>query len=141
MGEGILRSLLESEGVRTVEVASAGTADIPTIPASPLARDVAAAHGIDLSDHRSRHLTAEAAMASDLILAMTREHLSWIIGIAPEVGDRAFLLSEYADGKDIDIPDPIGGPLVEYETVYDMIENLLRRGLPRIVEAAGEKGR
>lgn len=141
MGEGILRSLLESESVRGVEVASAGTVDIPTIPASPLARDVAAAHGIDLSDHRSRHLTAEAAVASDLILAMTREHLDWIIGIAPDVGDRAFLLSEYADGKDIDVPDPIGGPLVEYETVYDMIENLLRRGLPRIVEAAGEKGR
>jgi len=138
MGEGILRSLIED---RSVSVASAGTADIPTIPASPLARDVADAHGVDLSGHRSRYLTPGIAAGSDLILAMAREHLDAIARLAPKAAARAHLLSEYADGSDIDVPDPIGGPLEEYETVYEMIESLLHHALPRIVQEAEEKDR
>jgi len=135
MAEGILRSLVADE--RGIVVRSAGTSGIDGMPASPLAREVSATHGVDLSGHRSRGLTERLATGWDLILGMTRDHVDRIEEAAPLCRGRIFLLSEFADGSDVDVPDPIGGPREEYEQVFEMTERYIRAALPRIMAMAG----
>lgn len=136
MAEGILRSLVAAR--RGIRVGSAGTAEIDGMPASPLARQVSAEHGVDISGHRSRGLAGRLATGWDLVLGMTREHVDHVERTAPTYRGRVFLLSEFADGSDVDVPDPIGGPREEYEEVYETIERYLEAALPRITSMAGE---
>jgi len=74
----------------------------------------------------------------DLVLAMTRAHGEHIASVDPEAAGRTFLLSEFADGGDVDVPDPIGAPREEYESVFEMMESYLKRALPAIMKLAGE---
>ena len=64
---------------------------------------------------------------------MTEMHVDELRARFPEAGDRIHLLSLYADGSDVDVPDPIGGPVEEYESAYRMIEGYLTSALPKIV--------
>jgi protein-tyrosine-phosphatase len=164
MAEGILRSLIrgslsevDSGGgsrpgaseadasgfgdtdAESVFVFSAGTAGLAGFPASDHALGVAAEHGIDISGHLSRALTARTIDRADLILAMTGAHVDRILAESPSAIGRTFLLSEYADGTADDIPDPMGGSRRDYETVFQMLDAYLRNALPRILDAAGEK--
>lgn len=58
--------------------------------------DAAAGLGLDLSDHRSRALTADLLRVdgADLVLTMTREHLRHVVALDPAVWPRAFTLKE-----------------------------------------------
>jgi protein-tyrosine-phosphatase len=143
MAEGILRSLLSelghpAEGPDGVRVMSAGTAGLTGFPASDLARAVAESHGVDISGHLSRALTDDIVERADLILTMTRSHLDRVAAEWPEASSRTFLLSEFANGSDEDIADPMGGPRKAYGAAYDTIEEYLRLALPRILESAAE---
>jgi len=138
MAEGILRSMLPSDR-DDVEVRSAGTAGIDGMPATKEAIEVAAAHGVDISGHASTALTRELLGRSDLVLALAAHHLGSVTDIDPGVRTRSYLLSEFADGSQEDVPDPIGASVAEYEKVYDMIERYLRDSLGRVVMLADRK--
>lgn len=137
MAEGYLRARLEDEPGDFV-VASAGTAMIEGAPATTHAVDVCARRGVDISSHRSSGVTLEAMDGFDLVLAMTQEHQRWLERFSPDNADKVHLLSEYADGSDVDVPDPIGGELEEYESVFEMLARLIDAAVPRIVDAARE---
>jgi protein-tyrosine phosphatase len=82
-------------------VRSAGTADLR----APMDRNTiaaAAAIGLDLGDHRARHLTKEilATDGADLVLTMTREHLRHVVGMDPSAWPRTFTLKEFARRAD-----------------------------------------
>jgi protein-tyrosine-phosphatase len=141
MAEGILKSLLLSQGrgAGAVRVLSAGTAGLAGFPATDFATSVAEEHGIDVSGHLSRALTRDVIERADLILAMTRSHADRILAGSPEASGRTFLLSEYAEGRVVDVPDPMGGPRADYERAYEMIEAFLRHALPRILKTVGEE--
>ncbi len=87
MAEVIARSRAAELGWDHVEVRSAGIAAFPGAPASVGAVRAASKHGLDLSDHASAPLTAEAAREADLILTMSPTHLMRVIelggGTAP----------------------------------------------------------
>ncbi len=140
MGEGILRELVRRSGAGGVEVGSAGTLGIVGAPATDEAVDVARTHGVDILGHVSSAVTSESLSSADVILAMTELHVDEMVAGFPEAKDRTALLSVYADGSDVDVPDPIGGPVEEYESVYRMIEGFLTSALPKIV-AASRDGR
>lgn len=137
MAEGILRALIS--GGAEVQAGSAGTANIEGMPATPEAVEVCREHGIDISSHLSRGFDRRLAAESDIIFGMTGLHICQILAVAPEVQRRTYLLSEFADGSDIDVPDPIGAPTEEYEKVYEMLADFMRKSLARIV-ALAEKG-
>jgi protein-tyrosine-phosphatase len=132
MGEGVLRDLIHRSGTAGIEVASAGTLGIVGAPATDEAVQVARAHGVDISEHRSSALTARSVSEADVILAMTAMHVAEVVSRFPEARERTTLLSVYADGSDVDVPDPIGGPVGEYESAYGMIEGYLKNALPKI---------
>jgi len=50
-----------------------------------------------------------------------------------------YLLSEFADGSQEDVPDPIGAGEDEYERVYGMLERFLSASLGRILMLAERK--
>jgi protein-tyrosine-phosphatase len=63
-------------------------------PPRPEAIAVMAGHGLDISGHRSRRVTAQDLEAADLTLAMARENLRHAVVTAPAVWPRAFTLRE-----------------------------------------------
>src|SRR5262245_45150403 len=76
-------------------VTSAGIADV-VAPLDPNTVAVAAAAGLDLTDHRPRRLTADivATDGADLILGMAREHVRHVAALDPTVWLRTFTLKE-----------------------------------------------
>jgi protein-tyrosine phosphatase len=91
-------------------VMSAGLAAYPGDLAASAAREIAHAHGMDLSTHRSRPLNPEIAAQADQIICMTRSHLTALVDHYPSLGCTPRLLS--CTGEDLS--DPVG----QDETVY-----------------------
>jgi protein-tyrosine-phosphatase len=77
----------------SVEVSSAGLLDAGrAVP--PEVQEVMAPYGIDLSEHRSRRLTAEMLQGSDLIIGMGRRHVQEVVLLDPPCWPQAFKLKE-----------------------------------------------
>jgi protein-tyrosine-phosphatase len=135
MAEVIARRRIAELGLEHVDVQSAGVAAFGGAPASDGAVRVVAAHGLDLSRHRARQLSAQEAAGADLILTMTAEHLMRVIELG--AGERAALLTSYAGGHPdgfpaSSIPDPVGGPDEEYEETFQLLEDTIGRALERL---------
>lgn len=74
-------------------VASAGLLESSN-SASMHGVEILGERGIDLSEHRSRTMSAAMLLGVDLILAMAREHVREAVVLAPEVWPRTFTLKE-----------------------------------------------
>jgi protein-tyrosine-phosphatase len=94
MAEALLRHEIQSRHVGGVEVGSSGTWAIEGSPATSEAIRVMRELGINLRDHRSRHLTREQLHWADLVVAMTSVHVREIGDVAPEVLPKVRLLKE-----------------------------------------------
>lgn len=117
-----------------LEVDSAGTGALTGMPATPHAVTAMQRRGLDLSGHRSRSvhdLGEDGLKGYDLVLTMTRAHRDGLRVLYPDLRDRIFTLGEYA-GRHGDVPDPIGGPLAEYEKTAAALEESLRAAIERI---------
>jgi protein-tyrosine-phosphatase len=113
MAEAIAREALGRAGP-PVEVESAGIAATDGIPASEGARAVAAEHGLDLSAHRARRLTAALAGSADLVVAMTAGQATAAEGLgAPHV----VMIGP--------IPDPFGSGLGGYRETFSLLAELV----------------
>jgi protein-tyrosine-phosphatase len=141
LAESILRSMLPAGARGTIEVSSAGTARFDGSPATSLAQEVAAAHGLDLSGHRSTAISRSVIGRADLILAMAAEHTDEVLSLAPDAAPRTHLLSELAGEGRKDVPDPMGGTRAEYEAIFETLSTYLRRALPRILGMAKGTGK
>jgi protein-tyrosine phosphatase len=157
MAEALLRRRLP-----TLDVTSAGLLEAGH-PASGGSVRALAARGVDLGEHRSRQLDADAVMDADLVIAMARSHLRDVVVADPSAFGRTFTLRELVrrgevvgparsfagwlalvgegrrtgdllgDDPNDDIADPIGGPDVDYERTAAQIEDLVER-LGRLLE-------
>jgi low molecular weight protein-tyrosine phosphatase len=131
MAAAILQQRLAERGV-DARVTSAGTR-----PWSAGATDPAVAvmgeYGLDISDHQNRHVTRELLEEADLVLGMTRDHLSIAVARDPGARGRTFLVGELARlGAGI-------GPRAESEPVARWAERAadarpLQRPLGRAVD-------
>ncbi len=130
MAEALFRRLLK--GRTDVRVMSAGVHAMGGQPASLHAVEALAEDGVDLSRFRSQPLTESLAEHADLIFAMTRSHLDTIQLLFPEAAEKAFLVREFdpgADGRDLDVPDPIG----QGRGVYFRCRDVLKKALPSLL--------
>lgn len=129
MAEALFRRLLREAGRGgDFRVASAGLSAARGQGATPLAVEVLAEEGVDLSGHRTRPVTEDLVSRADVVVAMTRGHLDTLMMLFPEVADRAYVLREFEpgnDGRDLDLPDPIGLPASVYERCRDVIKGAL----------------
>ncbi|MDD5116430.1 MAG: L-threonylcarbamoyladenylate synthase [Candidatus Omnitrophica bacterium] len=148
MAEAYLKKLLEREGRKDVEVASAGIIALSGSGASAETREVLKKEGIDAAGHRARKVNREILESSDIILVMEPMHESSILQLAPETKNRIFLLREFANGVStgndecirqagtcggkadeagLNIADPAGGSLEFYEDTFNIIKDSVER--------------
>lgn len=126
MAVGTLRSIVGRAGIgHLFEIGSAGTSNSHTgQPPSLLAIEVAARRGYNISDQRSRRLTADDLSHFAYPLAMDRTHLAAMRDLAPSgFADRPQMFLKFAPALDVrDIVDPYGGTVEDYERALDLIE-------------------
>lgn len=139
LAEHLLRHYLAGDAMTaTWRVDSAGAWTEPDLPALPVARQVGAELGVDLSDHRSQRVEDLNLFHYDLILTMERGQRDALRAEYPGVGERIMTLSAATTGYDYDIADPPGHTLAAVRTTAHEIGDLLNRGAQRLVRAVSE---
>ncbi|MDK2798811.1 MAG: protein arginine phosphatase [Clostridiales bacterium] len=142
MAEGLFKKMLEDNGIKDIEVTSAGTAVFFPSGASKHAVEVMKEKGIDLSVHQSKQINDEMIEQADLILTMTVNHQQQLLRICPQAADKIFTLKEFAYGiEDIDVPDisdPFGLPKEYYEQCAKEIYLSLVKVIEKIKSEKGE---
>lgn len=97
--------------------------------ADPLSVEVAAAHGVDMSDHRAQQLVSWMCQAADLILVMEQFQKSEVEERYPWVRGKVFRLGEI--GK-FDIADPYRQSAAAFDASYKAIALGVSNWIPRI---------
>jgi protein-tyrosine-phosphatase len=128
IAEAIARDVIGRSGT-AVEVESAGIAAIDGNPASDRARTVAAEHGLDISAHRARRLTADLAASADLVIAMTAEQAT----VAERLGARDVVMIG-------PIPDPFGRDLAAYRETFSLLADYVPDVLGGLARPEAQQG-
>lgn len=132
---GLLHDRLQRRGLTDWNVASAGTWAIVPRGASRNSVEVMQRNGFDITAHRARMVDDRIIAGADLVLCMEVGHAEALRAEFPDEAHKVFLLSEMVD-QTFSVSDPYGGPLSEYELMYEGIEDLIDSGLDRIIELA-----
>ncbi len=122
MAEVILKDRIQKQGLKGIQVSSAGTWGLEGEPAAKHAIRVCADRGIDLSGHVARRLTREMVEESDLLLAMEMEHFQLVLDLEPEAFSKTRMLSSYGVKQsriDPPIRDPYGRPKKAYVSCFE----------------------
>lgn len=114
MAEGLL-----GQAVPGVKIGSAGISAMVGYGAEPIAIQIMAERGIDISSHRARMLTDELARDADLILVMDEQQKQLLSTQYPYARGKVFRLGE-ADG--LDIADPYRKNAEVFRSVFSLIE-------------------
>lgn len=136
--EGVFRLRLQQAGVEHCLVDSAGTAGWHEGKA-PDSRTCRAARtrGYELGTLRARQFRVEDFQRFDLILAMDRSNLAYLLSLRPREcrAQLDLLLARY--GLEIDeVPDPYYGGEQGFEQVLDLIERACDGLLAEVRRAA-----
>lgn len=122
--EGLLRKIARDEGWHeSVQIASAGTLDLPALKAEPDAIRCAETFGVNLVEHRSRTIHESIVGASDATFGMAAEHVLILRRRYPVLAAKIYLFAAYPDlGLDApEIEDPIGMPEDYFREVFSRI--------------------
>lgn len=82
---------------KDIETDSAGTQGLINSPIDPSSAKLMAMDGIDSSRFRSKRLTPQLALSSDLILCFTEHQRKKIVAQTPRARTKTFLLSDFAN--------------------------------------------
>jgi len=117
VAEALLKARLPDK-----KIWSAGLAALEGRPADPLAQEVAAEHGLDISAHRAQQLRGWMCAEADLILVMESEHQREIASHYPLARGKIRCLGEQPSGQPVAVADPYRQPRPAFETAHDCIE-------------------
>lgn len=112
-----------------VTVSSAGLGALVGAGADPLAVEVAADQGLDLTAHRARQLAAWMCQQADLILVMEQSQKADLERQCPWVRGKVFRLGAWSA---FDIADPYRRPREAFEAAYAGIAQGVTDWVPRI---------
>ncbi|MBX9946783.1 MAG: low molecular weight phosphotyrosine protein phosphatase [Reyranella sp.] len=140
MAEGVFRNLAGQAGLaEAFEIASAGTSEkfVGQSPV-PMAVEIAAGRGYDISAIRARQVVAEDIAHFDYPLAMDSSHLVAMRWLAPRaLADKPKMFLSFAPPIGIsEVLDPIGGPKAGFERALSLIEAGCKGLLDRLGAAA-----
>lgn len=126
MAEAYLRHRAARAGLTHIVVDSAGTLGIEGAPASEEAVLTLRKHGVDLSKHRSRGVSAAMLNAADLVIPMAHRHVKELsrLRLANDVPVRlirTFELEPEPASEALDLDDPIGMHLDFYQETFEII--------------------
>lgn len=100
---------------------SAGVQGLVDSPIDPSSARLMRADGIDPSAFRSKRLTPQLAMGSDLILCFTEHQRAKIVELAPRIRSHTFLLTDFADLCDYCAKNG----LIEGDTLEERLDSVL----------------
>ncbi len=126
MAEALFRGLVKDRA--DYEVASAGVAAAPGMPASRHSVALLREKNLPLDDFTSRMLNQEMLRAATHVFAMSAHHATAIVAEFPEHADKIYLVSEFAadDGlRGKDVSDPFGQGRAAYEDALRDLEKML----------------
>lgn len=129
LAEALLRRELSGFGMN---IESAGIAALVGMPADSLAQQVAAEHGLDISEHRARQLTRELMVSNDLILVLDETHEQWINRRFPEFRGKTFRLGKWNGNRNIE--DPYRQPKAVFELVLREIDEDVIAWMQRLIK-------
>ncbi len=124
MAEGLFGKVMPE-----VQIGSAGISAMVGHGADPIAVQIMAGVGVDISAHRARMLTDAIARDADIILVMDNLQKQQISMQYPYARGKVFRLGEAARQ---DIPDPYRQDPVVFQTVFSLIENGVNEWAKRI---------
>ena len=133
LAEVYFRSKLESECGITVR--SAGLDTTNGKPAHNFARQVAEQYGLTLEPHLTMQVVREMVEEADLILVMELAQLVSLLKLCPRVKSKAFVLSEFSNGRRADIADPFSGTLDDFHKCFKLIRDSCDNLADRVVDS------
>jgi protein-tyrosine phosphatase len=68
-------------------------------------------------------MVREMVEEADLILVMELAQLASLLKLCPRVKEKAFVLSEFGNGKRMDIADPFSGTIEDFRKCFDLIRD------------------
>lgn len=125
----------EEEPLKSIKVVSAGVSAGHGTPVSPNSVHALKKVGLNISDHTSQPVTEELVQSSDLILCMTESHRAQLTYQFDPISAPVYLMREFHDPDQREIPDPFGMNLDAYETARDSIVE----SIPAIIRFLKEK--
>ena len=139
MAEGILKARLAMINNKDIVVSSMGIHGLDHRPASELARQVCAEHGIDISKHISRQLDFNEINESGLILTLEMAQKNFILLFFKHLEERVFLLGCWPgeDSPKGNIKDPMGGSIKDYRKAFETIDRHIDRIIPDLHKMFG----
>lgn len=124
MAEGLFR-----QAVPEVQISSAGLSALVGHGADPIAVQIMAGIGVDISAHRARMLSDAIARDADLILVMDDQQKQQLATQYPYARGKVFKLGEMTRQ---DIPDPYQQSAEAFHTAYSLIESGVNEWVKRI---------
>jgi len=126
MAEALFRDLAQKGG-HEIEVASAGLGAMEEHPPSRNSVIAMQERGIEIEAQRSQMITPEMIEEFTHIFGMGEGHIETIRAYFPHSLEKTFVLREFIakDEYDLNVPDPIGGDLEEYQLTRDLIEEAM----------------
>jgi protein-tyrosine phosphatase len=125
LARGIMADKIEKLGL-DAEVDSAGFESFHRgEPADPRSSAVAAAHGIDLSDHIARMFTVKDFDRFDRIYVMDRNNYEDVMNLARDQEDERkvdFILNLVKPGENRPVPDPWYGGKDNFDKTYKLLD-------------------
>ncbi len=126
MAAGLLKEELRRKHLdKEIEISSCGILARDGGTATSEAIYVMKNREINISSHRTRACRREDVLESDLILAMSKEHYDFLVGLVPSIASKI---------KVLDIEDPVGQGISVYEKVVQKLEEKLKKTWQEIIK-------
>ncbi len=123
--EPMAMALLQREVPRyPVEVCARGLVVLFAEPMNPKAEEVLAANGIFLPDYRARQLTSEDFSADTLVVTFHQNMKEKVLEME---GAQNIVVLTDVTGDELEIMDPYGGELLQYEICLETLGNSIRK--------------
>lgn len=126
MSEALLKRYMANSNRAPVSIISAGLHARPGNSADSRARMVAREFGVSLEEHRAQLLTQEMVKQADAIFGMDFHNLVELLAQFPEAKRKIFMLSNYCESEQREIPDPYLGDEEGVRRCYKTLEICIR---------------
>lgn len=124
MAEGLFKTAIPE-----VQICSAGLSAMVGHGADPIAVQIMAGVGIDISAHRARMVTDANVREAELILLMSEQQKQQLAMQYPSARGKIFRLGE---ARKQDIPDPYQQGQEVFRAVFSLLENGVAEWVKRI---------
>jgi len=130
VSEAMLRQSLQTRGVSSIRVSSAGMRAIAGRSADPRSLKVAPEFGVSVLQHRAQPMTQALADSSDLVIVMDVQNAAEFIFRFPNASEKVFFLRQFSaqhHGGACDIPDPYPGDELDMRNCCYVLQECVER--------------